>query len=200
VRESVRLDVGVEVRQHCFERQSSSGGRAVQCLPTFARMTGSKRRHTHVPRRGRSMVATVRGLPRHADAIPKAGVRRPDTGRMLRHVHDHAGRATVVIALTERGCSWPSQRFIAVATRARSRDVVLTADEVEVRGLTGRAVQLRGETADDKELHSVALERGQQLARARLRRVDLAVHRARRSSSRPSFAQARGSAPTAARA
>jgi hypothetical protein len=61
VRESVRLAVGVKARQRCFQRQSTSRGRAIQCLPTFARMTGSKRRRTHVARRGRSMGATVRG-------------------------------------------------------------------------------------------------------------------------------------------
>ena len=60
VRESVQLEVGVEVRQRCFQRQSISRGRAIQCLPTFARMTGSKRRRTHIARRGRSMGATVR--------------------------------------------------------------------------------------------------------------------------------------------
>ena len=61
VRESVQLEVGVEVQQRCFQRQSISRGRAIQCLPTFARMTGTKRRRTHIARRGRSMGATVRG-------------------------------------------------------------------------------------------------------------------------------------------
>ena len=56
--------VGVEVQRRCFRRQSISRGRAIQCLPTFARMTGSKRRRIHVARRGRSMGARVRG--RHA--------------------------------------------------------------------------------------------------------------------------------------
>ena len=60
VRESVQLEVGVEVQQRCFQRQSISRSRAIQCLPTFARMTGSKRRRTHIARRGRSMGATVR--------------------------------------------------------------------------------------------------------------------------------------------
>ena len=61
VRESVQVEVGVEVQQRCFQRQSISRGRAIQCLPTFARMTGSRRRRTHIARRGRSMGATVRG-------------------------------------------------------------------------------------------------------------------------------------------
>ena len=60
VRESVQLEVGVEVQQRCFQRHSISRGRAIQCLPTFARVTGSKRCRTHVARRGRSMGATVR--------------------------------------------------------------------------------------------------------------------------------------------
>jgi hypothetical protein len=59
VRESVQLEAGVEVQQHCFQRQSISRGRAIQWLPTFAWMTRSKRRGTHVARRGRSMGATV---------------------------------------------------------------------------------------------------------------------------------------------
>jgi hypothetical protein len=61
VRESVQLEVGVEAQQHRFQRQSISRGRAIQCLPTFARMTGSKRRRTHIARRGRSMGVTVGG-------------------------------------------------------------------------------------------------------------------------------------------
>ena len=60
VRESVQLEVGVEVQQRCFQRQSISRGRAIQCLPTFAWMTGSKRCRTHIARRGRSIGATVR--------------------------------------------------------------------------------------------------------------------------------------------
>ena len=60
VRESVQLEVGVEVQQRCFQRQSISRGRAIQCLPTFARMTRGKRCRTHIARRGRSMGATVR--------------------------------------------------------------------------------------------------------------------------------------------
>ena len=60
VRESVQLEVGVEVQQRCFQRHSISRGRAIQCLPTFARVTGSKRCRTHIARRGRSMGATVR--------------------------------------------------------------------------------------------------------------------------------------------
>ena len=60
VRESLQLDVGGKVQQRCFQRQSISRGRAIQCLPTFARMTGSKRRRTHIARRGPSMGATVR--------------------------------------------------------------------------------------------------------------------------------------------
>ena len=56
----MQLEVGVEVQQRCFQRQSISRSRAIQCLPTFARMTGSKRRRTHIARRGRSMGATVR--------------------------------------------------------------------------------------------------------------------------------------------
>ena len=55
VRESVQLEVGVEVQQRCFQRQSISRGRAIQCLPTFAGMTGSKRCRTHIARRGRSI-------------------------------------------------------------------------------------------------------------------------------------------------
>ena len=47
-----------------FQRQNTSRGRAIQWLPTFARMTGSKRRRTHIARRERSMGATVR--PHHA--------------------------------------------------------------------------------------------------------------------------------------
>jgi hypothetical protein len=41
--------------------KASTSGRAIQCLPTFARMTASKRCRTHIARRGRSMGATVRG-------------------------------------------------------------------------------------------------------------------------------------------
>jgi len=103
MRESMQqLDVRVEVHQHCFQRQSISGGRAIQCLPTFARMTGSKRRRTHVPRRRRSMGATVRGLPRRADAVPKAGVRRPDPGRMLRHDLDRQSQPGRAIAFARK--------------------------------------------------------------------------------------------------
>jgi hypothetical protein len=36
VRESLQLEVGVEVQQRCFQRQSINRGRAIQCLPTFA--------------------------------------------------------------------------------------------------------------------------------------------------------------------
>ena len=43
--------------------QASAAGGRIQCLPTFARMTESKRRRTHIARRGRSMGATVRGCP-----------------------------------------------------------------------------------------------------------------------------------------
>jgi len=42
-------------------------GRAMQCLPSLARITGSKRRRTLIARRGRSMGATVRGC--HATPI-----------------------------------------------------------------------------------------------------------------------------------
>ncbi len=56
----MQLEVGAELQQRCFQRQSISRGRAIQCLPTFARMTGNKRRRTHIARRGRSMGATVR--------------------------------------------------------------------------------------------------------------------------------------------
>jgi hypothetical protein len=48
VRQPVQLEVDVEVQQHCFQRQSISRGRATLWLPTFARMSGSKRRR---PRR-----------------------------------------------------------------------------------------------------------------------------------------------------
>jgi hypothetical protein len=60
VRWSVQLEIGVEVQQRCVQRQRISRGRAIQCLPTFARMTGSKRRRTHIARRGRGLGATVR--------------------------------------------------------------------------------------------------------------------------------------------
>ena len=74
VRESLQLEVGVEVQQRCFQRQSISRGRAVQCLPTFARMTGSKRRRAHIAGRGRSMGATVRGC--HAAPMQSRKSRR----------------------------------------------------------------------------------------------------------------------------
>ena len=57
-------------------------------LAHFARMIGSKRRPTHIARRGRSMGATVRCCHPRADAISKAGVRQPDTGRAQRHEND----------------------------------------------------------------------------------------------------------------
>jgi hypothetical protein len=77
--------------------QGISRGRAIQCSPTFAQMSETKRRRTHTARRGRSMRATVRaatplrcnlesnsqGCHAAADAISKAGVRRP--GRVVRH-------------------------------------------------------------------------------------------------------------------
>jgi hypothetical protein len=50
-------------QQRCFQRESISRGRAIQCLLIFARMTGSKRRRTPIARRGRSMGATVRAAP-----------------------------------------------------------------------------------------------------------------------------------------
>jgi hypothetical protein len=85
VREAVQLEGGVEVRQRCFQRQSISRGRAIQCLPTFARMTGSKRRQ-HTQRAPRSEHGSnSHRPPRRADAISKAGVRRLDTGRVVRH-------------------------------------------------------------------------------------------------------------------
>ena len=40
--------------------KASAAAGAIQCLPTFARMTASKRRGTHIARRGRSLGSTVR--------------------------------------------------------------------------------------------------------------------------------------------
>ena len=86
VRESVQLEVGVEVQQRCFQRQSISRGRAIQCLPTFARMTGSKRRRTHIARRGRSMGATVRvATPRRCNLESRRPPARHGTSGLPTH-------------------------------------------------------------------------------------------------------------------
>ena len=82
VRESVQLEVGVEVQQRCFQRQSISRGRAIRCLPTFAWMTWSKRRCTQIARRGRSMGATVRGC--HTPRRCNLESRRPPARHVTR--------------------------------------------------------------------------------------------------------------------
>jgi hypothetical protein len=63
----------------------------IQCLPTFARMTGSNRRAHASPPAGGAWEQQSEGLPRRADAISKAGVRRPDTGRVVRHEPSSCG-------------------------------------------------------------------------------------------------------------
>jgi hypothetical protein len=73
---------------------------------------------THVARRRRSMGATVTGLPRRADAISKAGVRLPDTGRVLRHVSNHADEVDRTIAFGSRDLDAPA---VSSATRSRRR-------------------------------------------------------------------------------
>jgi hypothetical protein len=69
-------------------------------LAAFARMTQSKRHRTHrAPRAEHG--SNSQGLPRRADAISKAGVRRPDTGRVVCHVSNHVdeGDRTITFSL-----------------------------------------------------------------------------------------------------
>ena len=57
------------------------------CDPVLAHlraMTRGKRRRAHIAPRAEHG-SNSHGLPRRADAISKAGVRRPDTGRVVRH-------------------------------------------------------------------------------------------------------------------
>jgi hypothetical protein len=81
----VQLEVRVKVQQRCFQRQSISRGRAIRRLPSVAGMTGRKRRRTHIAAPRAEHARDSKGLPRRGDAISKAGVRRPDTGRVIRH-------------------------------------------------------------------------------------------------------------------
>jgi hypothetical protein len=46
--------------------------------------------------------SNCQGLPRGVDAISKAGVRRPDTGRVARHVSNHADEVDETIAFVDR--------------------------------------------------------------------------------------------------
>jgi len=111
VRESVELEVRVEVQERCFQRQSISRGRAIQCFPTFVRRIGSKQRRTDVARRGRSMGPNNQGRPRRADAVSKAAVRRPDTGRVVRHGYD--GRVDcVVVTVGDHRCASHNRRLL----------------------------------------------------------------------------------------
>ena len=71
-------------------------------LADLARMTGSKRRGTHAARRERSTE------PQSAAATPRrcnleAGVRRPDTGRMVRHGSSHGALVHVVAGVVPEG-------------------------------------------------------------------------------------------------
>ena len=56
----------------------------------------------HTPRAAGGAWEQQSGLPRRADAISKAGVRRPDTGRVVRHVSDHAAEVGRTIAFGSR--------------------------------------------------------------------------------------------------
>ena len=63
-------------------------------------MTESKRRRTHIARRGRKHGSNSQGLPRRADAISRAGVRELDTGRVVRHGGERQRRPALTIAST----------------------------------------------------------------------------------------------------
>jgi len=68
--------------------KASAAAERSSASPTFVRRIGSKQRRTDVARRGRSMGPNNQGRPRRADAVSKAAVRRPDTGRVVRHGYD----------------------------------------------------------------------------------------------------------------
>jgi hypothetical protein len=87
VRESMRLEVGVEVQQRCFQWQASAAAVDAVLAHLRADDRGQAAPHTHrAPRAEHG--SNSQGLPRRADAISKSGVRRLDTGRVVRHESD----------------------------------------------------------------------------------------------------------------
>ena len=133
-------------------------------LAHFAWMTGSKRRPTHIARRRAEHGSNSEGLPRRADAISKAGVRRPDTGRVVCHERTRQRGPTLTVASTihavRAGRSPPTDRARrqaasrqsgtgAVSGARFSRIAITRSVDLEPTVRAALHMYVRGTAADD---------------------------------------------------
>jgi len=123
VRESVQqLDVRVEVHQHCFP-EAKHQWRPSHPVLAHHRPDDREQAAPHTrPAPRAEHGSNSQGLPCHPEAIPKAGVRRPDTERMLRHASDRQHSQTcfrVATRLLDQSSAAPLGAELASGGRGR---------------------------------------------------------------------------------